>query len=156
MSSLKFAGVVRGPSDTPLKVHGGGGFTLPCRDLAQAKRFMREVLGGMPAGITLAQQDAAVAAEGRYPHVAFEADLPDALALRERLGRYGVPTALATAGADGLLYFRDPTGSLWKIVSRDAGAALRATTACVDDEQVDVGALAYARWSTPATAIEAQ
>ena len=153
MSSLKLAGIVRGPSATPFEVHAPTGrrsVTLPCRDIAEAKRFLVEVLGVTEIAV-VQQDDGWTEPADRYPHVLFEADLPDALALRERLSRCGVPTALASAGADGVLYFRDPAGYLWKIVSRDAGTALRATTACADDEQVDVGTLSYAGWSAAAS-----
>lgn len=166
--ALSYRTIVPPVPGTTIPDARAGGFnhlTVPCRDLADAKRFLVEVLGGTVsyearthvtaviggAEIGVAPQDGGwTGPKDRYPHLAFEADLPDALTLRERLSTCGVPTALATAGADGFVYFRDPAGYLWKLVSRNAGAALRATTSCPDDEQVDVGALGYTRWSAPA------
>ncbi len=147
MSSLKFAA---------LHLHS--------RDIATLESFYVEVLGAEPVAsgamgfrvslggaeiVGSAHERVASASEDRFPHVTFEADLPDALALRERLSRCGVPTAVATAGPDGFVYFRDPAGYLWKLAARNAGPALRATMSCPDDEQVDVAALAYSGWTVP-------
>jgi catechol 2,3-dioxygenase-like lactoylglutathione lyase family enzyme len=105
LSSLKFAGIVRGPS---ANVHY---VTLPCRDLADAKRFLVDVLGGTVSSeahsqVTVSMGGAEIVVA---PHVGDWIVSP---------GRY-------------------------------------ATTSCPDEEQVDVAALNYASWTSPAS-IEAQ
>jgi catechol 2,3-dioxygenase-like lactoylglutathione lyase family enzyme len=132
--------------------------TMPCRDLSQAKRFLVDVLGGVvtyngASHVTASVGGADIGAapqrggwtgpDARYPHYTFLVAEPVLLAMKERLETVGVPThAIATGnGRDALMYFRDPSGNLWKLLCRSASPRVLASAGREAD--VDVSALNY-------------
>lgn len=135
--------------------------TMPCRDLPLAKRFLVDVLGGVVnyegkthvtasiggADIGVAPQpEGYTGPDARFPQYAFLVRASALLAMKKRLETLGVPTsAIATDnGRDALLYFRDPSGNLYRFVCRDAGPDL--LRSAVSEPDVDVSALNY-QWS---------
>src|SRR5262245_26593404 len=106
--------------------------SLFCRDLAQAKRFFTEVIGGelihevdgfaevRVAGIIIGMTERPGRATGRnaeFPHYAFFIAPEDFLPMAAWLRQNGVTTTepWTRDGIKGLLYFRDPTGNLFEM-----------------------------------------
>jgi catechol 2,3-dioxygenase-like lactoylglutathione lyase family enzyme len=106
--------------------------SLFCRDLAQAKRFFTQVIGGQlihdvhgfaevrVAGIIIGMTERPGQPTGRdaeYPHYAFFIAPEDFLWMVTWLRQNGVTTSepWTRDGIKGLLYFRDPTGNLFEM-----------------------------------------
>ena len=106
--------------------------SLLCRDLAQAKRFFTQVIGGQlihdvhgfaevrVAGIIIGMTERPGRPTGReaeYPHYAFFIAPEDFLSMVGWLRQNGVTTSepWTRDGIKGLLYFRDPTGNLFEM-----------------------------------------
>lgn len=111
-----------------------GHLSVPVRDIAQAKRFFVEVLGGDPvatsdpatftevrlAGAIVGLSIRGGVSTGRdaeYPHYAFYADGQNFLPMVDWLKAHGVvtPGPWTRDGKKGLMYFRDPSGNLFEI-----------------------------------------
>ena len=150
---------------------GPGGYnhmTLPVRDMHEAKRFFVIVLGATvaferPAHITVIVGGAEIglsseaggwtAADAEYPHYSFLVKPADLLPLKERLGRYGVPTSEVWSrnGIDAVMYFRDPSGTLWELYCESGfSGAVRQGVSAGGDYIPDVTALNYDTWKDPA------
>jgi catechol 2,3-dioxygenase-like lactoylglutathione lyase family enzyme len=116
------------------RIKSFGHLSVPCRDLAQAKRFFIEVMGGEfiptsdPATFTEVRVAGAIVGlstrsgvwtgrDAEYPHYAFHADADNFLPMIEWLKANGVvtPGPWTRDGKKGLLYFRDPSGNLFEI-----------------------------------------
>jgi catechol 2,3-dioxygenase-like lactoylglutathione lyase family enzyme len=106
--------------------------SLFCRDLAQAKRFFTQVIGGelihdvdgfaevRVAGIIIGMTERPGRPTGRdaeYPHYAFFIEPEDFLPMVAWLRQNGVTTSepWTRDGIKGLLYFRDPAGNLFEM-----------------------------------------
>jgi len=105
--------------------------SLPCRDLAESKRFYIEVLGGelyhdtpgfaevMLAGMIVGlseQLDGWTGWNAEYPHYGFNLDPKDFALAQPWLDGCGVPTHGWTRNyKTALLYFRDPSGNLLEL-----------------------------------------
>ena len=108
--------------------------SVPVNDIAQAKRFCIEVLGGEPmatsdpstftevrvAGAIIGLSTRSGVCTGRdteYPHYAFHVDGENFLPMVEWLKHNGVvtPGPWTRDGKKGLMYFRDPSGNLFEI-----------------------------------------
>src|SRR5713226_4751472 len=111
---------------------GFGHASLPCRDLAQSKRFFTQVTGGelihdvkgfaevRVAGTIIGLSDRSGRWTGwnaEYPHYAFFADAEDFLPMVAWLRQSGVKTSepWTRDGIKGLMYFRDPSGNLFEM-----------------------------------------
>ena len=106
--------------------------SLYCRDLAQAKRFFTNVLGGelihdvdgfaevrvagVIIGITI-RLGTTTRRNAEYPHYAFFVESKDFLPMLAWLRQNGVNTSepWTRDGVKGLLYFRDPAGNLFEM-----------------------------------------
>jgi catechol 2,3-dioxygenase-like lactoylglutathione lyase family enzyme len=106
--------------------------SLFCRDLARAKRFFTQVIGGelihdvdgfaevRVAGIIIGMTQRPGRPTGRnaeYPHYAFFIEPEDFLPMVAWLRQNGVTTSepWTRDGIKGLLYFRDPAGNLFEM-----------------------------------------
>ena len=111
-----------------------GHLSMAVRDIAQAKQFFVEVMGGEPmttsdpktftevrvAGAVIGLSVRGGEWTGRdaeYPHYAFHADGENFLPMIEWLQSNGVvtPGPWTRDGKKGLMYFRDPSGNLLEI-----------------------------------------
>jgi catechol 2,3-dioxygenase-like lactoylglutathione lyase family enzyme len=166
--ALTYDGFTRPADDRAAPLSPPKGFnhlTMPVRDLALGKRFLVEVLDGevtldLPTHVTATvggvdigiapQPEGYTGPTHRYWHMEFAIDGPTLLRMHERLKAAGVPASPIAANAEreALLYFRDPSGNLWKLLCRDAGAEVLA--AAIPDASVDVSALNYT-WRPRAT-----
>jgi len=114
--------------------------SLPVRDLAEAKRFYTEVMGGrlildlpefaevMLAGMIVgfsAHKGQRQAPDTEFPHIAFYIESAQFVPMKRWLEEHGVPTheLWTRNGTEGLMYFKDPSGNLFEIYcSRYDGA----------------------------------
>lgn len=147
----------------PATATGFNHLTMPCRDLAEAKRFLLEVVGsyvtyearthvttsvgGVEIGVA-PQKGGWTGPDARYPHYAFAVDADALRTMQHRLMQFGVPTQPIARGSDGsaVLFFRDPSGNLWRFFSPDAPRSIFPPDAPAEDK-VDVRALNYDRWN---------
>ena len=106
--------------------------SIPVKDLKQAIRFFREVLGaeflfeiegfaevrcgGMIFGFA-EQAGGWTGHDAEFPHYGLLIDAEDMWPLKERLEAHGVPThpIWTRNGSTGLMYFRDPSGNLFEL-----------------------------------------
>ena len=106
--------------------------SLYCRDLAQAKRFFTNVMGGelihdvdgfaevrvagVIIGITV-RPGTTTGRNAEYPHYAFFVEPKDFLPMVAWLRQKGVVTSepWTRDGVKGLVYFRDPAGNLFEM-----------------------------------------
>jgi catechol 2,3-dioxygenase-like lactoylglutathione lyase family enzyme len=103
--------------------------SLPCRDLAEGKRFYVGVLGGKIrvdtptfAAITVAGAEIGIGNEGctfiepgaEYPHIAFYCSADTILQTKAWLTRCGIPSSnfWTRHGVEALMFFRDPSGNM--------------------------------------------
>jgi len=154
----------------PPKLDSLAHVSLPCRDLAEGKTFYIDVLGGKLrvdhpefAAITIAGSEIGIGTVGctfiepgnEYPHVAFYCGPDEMLAMKEWLGRFGVPTSnyWTRAGVEALMFFRDPSGNMIELFCTKGfqGAdKLPKGPPRGHGIAVDVDALRYDTWSPPA------
>ena len=125
--------LTQAPARRP-NIHSFGHLSMPVHDLALAKRFFVEVLGGEPVEtsdpktfteVRVAGAIVGLSARGgdwtgrnaEYPHYAFYADGADFLPMIDWLKSNGVktPGPWTRDGKKGLMYFRDPSGNLFEI-----------------------------------------
>lgn len=123
------AAPARGPT-----IDSFGHLSMPVHDLALAKKFFVEVLGGEPVAtsdpttfteVRVAGAIVGLSARGgewtgrdaEYPHYAFYADGANFLPMIDWLRQHGVvtPGPWTRDGQKGLMYFRDPSGNLFEI-----------------------------------------
>jgi len=114
--------------------------SIYCRDLAQAKRFFTQVIGGelihdvdgfaevRVAGIIIGltvRPGRTTGRDAEYPHYAFFVEAKDFLPMVSWLRHNGVTTSepWTRDGVKGLLYFRDPSGNLFEIYCQKLPAA---------------------------------
>jgi catechol 2,3-dioxygenase-like lactoylglutathione lyase family enzyme len=112
-----------------LRFSGFSHMSLPCRDLAESKRFYMDVMGGelvhdVPGFAEVRIADVIIGisqqVEGwtpwnaEFPHYAFFIDAENFLPMVDWLRQNGVTTSepWTRDGIKGLLYFRDPSGNL--------------------------------------------
>ncbi len=134
--------------------------SLPVRNMAEARRFYEEVLGGRAilhrddfvevavAGTILGFSEASGkpnAPDAEFPHVAFYVESDQFLPMKRWLEDHGVKThQLWTRGAvEGLMYFKDPSGNLIEIYCKEyEGAKTLPKTPTIRDI-VDLSTLNY-------------
>jgi catechol 2,3-dioxygenase-like lactoylglutathione lyase family enzyme len=100
---------------------------LPVRDLAEAKQFWVDVLGGQPVAdhpTSLRVADIIVdlvetnggwtGSAAEYPHYGFRFRPEDMAPVRDQIRAFGIPTGeiWTRHQVEGLMYFRDPSGNL--------------------------------------------
>ncbi len=132
--NYRWAGEVPESQTRRPRIHSFGHLSMPVQDLALAKKFFVEVMGGEPmvtsdpatftevrvAGATVGLSTRGGKWTGRtaeYPHYAFYADSLNFLPMVDWLKRNGVvtPGPWTRDGKKGLMYFRDPSGNLFEI-----------------------------------------
>lgn len=132
--------------------------TLPCRDLADSKRFLTTmfdgpvtidlpvhvtvVVGGFELGYGGPMDGGWPRPDAPFPRYAFTISGPELPQLKRKFEHHGVPTspiALSDSGGPAFL-FRDPTGNLFEVIATEdvAGA--------VADSFGDLAALCYTAW----------
>jgi catechol 2,3-dioxygenase-like lactoylglutathione lyase family enzyme len=105
--------------------------SLPCRDLAESKRFYTEVLGGKLihdvegfAEVRIADMIIGMSEQtggwtgwdAEYPHYAFNTDGANYDLMKRWLEGYGIPHHSWTRDhKTALMYFRDPSGNLFEL-----------------------------------------
>jgi catechol 2,3-dioxygenase-like lactoylglutathione lyase family enzyme len=163
---------VKDPAGAPpdVRVKGFSHMTIPSRDLGESKRFLTEIFGGRvsidhPSHVTVVVADTEIgnggpmkegwpAPNAEYPHYTLVVGPSDLQPLHERLASYGVPTSdvFTTDGTDAAVYYRDPSGNLWKLhcPTGFTGAARR-TKSAGGDYAPDLPALSYDHWKDPAS-----
>jgi catechol 2,3-dioxygenase-like lactoylglutathione lyase family enzyme len=160
--------LAKGNANLP-KVRPGGfnHMTLPFRDIQEGKRFFIEVVGAtlafeLPDHVTVRlggaevgmgrQAYGATPADAEYPHYTCLVKPDHLVPLKQRLAEHRVPTSEVWSrdGVDAAMYFRDPSGNLWKLYCENGfrGAARRGTSAG-GDYRPDVKALNYDVWKDP-------
>ena len=114
--------------------------SLYCRDLAQAKRFFTNVMGGelihdvdgfaevRIAGVIIgvtSRPGTTTGCGAEYPHYGFFVEAEDFLPMVAWLRSHGVMTSepWTRDGIKGLLYFRDPSGNLFEVYCSKLSAA---------------------------------
>ena len=142
--------------------------TIPSKDLGESKRFLTEIFGGTvsidhASHVTVVVGGAEIgnggpmdggwpALDAEYPHYTLLVVPEDLVLLRDRLNAYGVPTGeiFTSNGADAAMYYRDPTGNLWKLFCETgfSGPVRRAASAG-GDYVTDLPALCYDHWNDP-------
>ncbi|MGE3935340.1 MAG: VOC family protein [Rhodospirillaceae bacterium] len=144
--------------------------SMPCRDLAEGKRFYEKVLGGQIrvdtptfASFVIAGTDIGIGTDGctfiersaEYPHMAFFVGPAELAQMRDWLARCGVPTSnlWTRSGVEALMFFRDPSGNVIELYCK-AGYPGAATFPKGPPRghgtAVDIDALYYDTWSVPA------
>jgi catechol 2,3-dioxygenase-like lactoylglutathione lyase family enzyme len=145
--------------------------SVPCRDLAEGKRFYVGVMGGKIrvdtptfAAITICGIDVGIGNEGctflepgtEYPHFAFFAGPEAMLAMKAWLTRCGIPSSgfWTRNGVETLLFFRDPSGNMIELFCEGgfpSAADLPKGPPRGHGTTVDVETLRYQSWQRPAT-----
>ena len=102
--------------------------SLPCRDIAEGKKFYAEVLGGKIrvdtptfAAFMFGEIEIGIGTKGctfmepsnEYPHIAFYCDASTLVAMKAWLTACGIPTSnlWTRQGKETLMFFRDPSGN---------------------------------------------
>ncbi len=157
--------VVSGPPTLAAFAH----CSLPCRDVAEGKRFYMDVLGGeirvdTPtfALFVIAGTEIGIGSEGctflqprtEYPHIAFFVEADEMVRMKAWLSRCGIPSSnfWTRQGIEALMFFRDPSGNMIELYcqrgmpgadqfprSGPAGGGIA----------VDLEALRYTKWTLP-------
>jgi catechol 2,3-dioxygenase-like lactoylglutathione lyase family enzyme len=161
---------VKDPTGEPpdVRVKGFSHMTIPSKDLGESKRFLSEVFGGTvtldgASHVTVVVGGAEIgnggpmtegwpAPDAEYPHYTFIVEPADLAPLRDRLRSYGVPTSeiFTRDGAEAAVYYRDPTGNLWKLSCPTGfSGATRRTPEAGGDYVPDLPALCYDHWKDP-------
>lgn len=154
-----------GEGEGPPKLTAFAHVSLPCRDLAEGKRFYVEVLGGailtsQPtyAAIGLAGVRIGLGTDGcsfiaprmEYPHIAFYVTADEMLQLRRWLERCRVPmTRLWTrTGVEALMFIRDPSGNLIEFFCKSGLPQSESLPrgGARSGEATDIDALYYTDW----------
>jgi catechol 2,3-dioxygenase-like lactoylglutathione lyase family enzyme len=145
--------------------------SVPCRDLAEGKRFYVGVMGGTLrvdtptfANIKICDVEVGIGNEGctflepstEYPHFAFFAGPEAMLAMKAWLTRCGIPSSdyWTRNGVETLMFFRDPSGNMIELFCEGGfpGAAdLPKGPPRGHGTTVDVDALRYDSWRLPET-----
>jgi len=156
---------VRGPAQFQSFSH----VSVPCRDLAEGKRFYVDVLGGKLrvdtptfASITVCDVDIGIGTEGctyigqsaEYPHFAFFVGPDELVHMKRWLGRCGIPTSnfWTRSGVEALMFFRDPSGNVIELYCREGYAGARDLPKGPPrghGTAVDIDALVYHDWKLP-------
>jgi catechol 2,3-dioxygenase-like lactoylglutathione lyase family enzyme len=146
--------------------------SLPCRDLDEAIRFYRDVLGGdlkvresafalfHIAGTRVGVSSAGCTFMSRgaeYPHVAFKAGAAELVQMKEWLATCGVPSSnfWTRQGVETLMFFRDPSGNVIELFCEGgyAGAKdLPRGPAQGHGTALDIDAIGYTAWKVPGAA----
>ena len=143
--------------------------SLPCRDLAEGKRFYCGVLGGKVrvetptfAAIVIGDVEIGIGTEGgtylapgaEYPHIAFYAGPEAMLQMKHWLAQCGIPSSnfWTRSGNEALMFFRDPSGNMIELFCRSGfkGAEqLPRGPARGGGTAVDLDATEYSAWRMP-------
>lgn len=133
---------------------------LPVRDLAEARRFGEEVLGGrtilhlddfvevVVGGTIIGYSKASGkpnAPHAEFPHVAFYVDSDQFVPMKKWLETHGVKThPIWTRGAvEGLMYFKDPSGNLYEIYCKQYKEATSIPRSPKVSNLIDLASLDY-------------
>ena len=156
---------VNGPAPLDTFAH----VSVPCRDLAEGKRFYGDVLGGKKvvdtptfASFQFGSVQIGIGTVGcswseaktEYPHFAFYVE-PDTLThMKDWLTQCGIPTSnlWTRYGKEALMFFRDPSGNVIEFYCRSGykGAAdLPKGGPQGQDIAVDITKLLYKSWNPP-------
>jgi len=158
------------PAGGPPELDGFAHVSLPCRDLAEGKRFWLGVMGGRLrvdhpefAAIIVAGTEIGIGTEGcafvppgaEYPHIAFYCSAQAMRDMKAWLARCGIPSSnyWTRAGVEALMFFRDPSGNLVELFCTkgfDGADRLPKGPPRGHGIAVDIDALRYERWSLPA------
>lgn len=143
--------------------------SIPCRDLQEAVRFYRDVLGGQLvaseaafvlfkiAGTRFGVSSAGctfMAKGTEYPHVAFKIDAEELVKLRAWLAACGIPSSncWTRKGVETLMFFRDPSGNLIELFCESGypGASdLPRGPAQGHGTALDIDSIGYTSWKVP-------
>ncbi len=143
--------------------------SMPCRDLAEGKKFYREVLGGEMrvdtptfAAFMFGDVEVGIGSQGctfiepgaEYPHFAFYCDAETIVAMKAWLTACRIPTSnlWTRHGKETLMFFRDPSGNMIELYCKSgyAGAEhLPKGPPRGHGVAVNVDALRYDDWSLP-------
>jgi catechol 2,3-dioxygenase-like lactoylglutathione lyase family enzyme len=135
--------------------------SLPVRDLAEARRFYEEVLGGrvilhhpgefvevIVAGTIFGFSEMRRTPDepgAEYPHVAFYVDSDQFVPMKQWLEEHGVKThqIWTRGGVEALMYFKDPSGNLFEIYCKNYQGADRLPRTSSAPNIVDFASLSY-------------
>ena len=143
--------------------------SLPCRDIAEGKRFYVDVLGGeirvdTPtfAMFVIGGVEIGIGNEGctflqpktEYPHIAFYVEPEQMLHMKQWLTRCGIPSSnfWTRQGVEALMFFRDPSGNMIELFCKGGmkGAEHFARSGPAGGGvAVDLEALRYTSWALP-------
>jgi catechol 2,3-dioxygenase-like lactoylglutathione lyase family enzyme len=136
--------------------------SIPVRDLAEAKRFYIDVLGGEIVNDRLptfgevrvggaiigfsTERGEVPPARHEFPHIAFETSSDDFMPMRAWLAENGVKLGPAWTRnhVAALTYFKDPSGNLIELYCPNFAGAKELLRADTGDEVVDFTTLDYA------------
>jgi catechol 2,3-dioxygenase-like lactoylglutathione lyase family enzyme len=156
-------------ADGPPKALTFSHISVPCRDIAEGKRFYTKVLGGAVqidtpdfVGLHVFGADIGIGSVGttfighdsEYPHFAFFAGPDEMLQMKAWLARCGIPSSnfWTRHGVEALMFFRDPSGNLIELYCehgfKDADKLPRGP-ARGHGTAVDVEVLHYQEWKLP-------
>lgn len=134
--------------------------SLPVRDVAEARRFYEEVLGGrtilhleefgevIVGGTILGFSEVRGAPEppaAEFPHVALAVESAQFAPMKRWLEDHGVTThpMWTRNGVEALMYFKDPSGNLFEIYCKNYEGAAQLPRAKSAPEIVDLANLNY-------------
>jgi catechol 2,3-dioxygenase-like lactoylglutathione lyase family enzyme len=144
--------------------------SLPCRDMAEGKRFYVDVLGGTMrvntptfAMFIIGCVEIGIGNEGctfiqpetEYPHIAFYADPDQMLHMKAWLTACGIPSSnfWTRQGVEALMFFRDPSGNMIELfcVKPFPGADQlpRSGPAAATGKAVNLDSFRYDTWKLP-------
>ena len=143
--------------------------SMPCRDLAEGKRFYGDVLGGQIrvdtptfAAFMFGDVEVGIGNQGctfiepgnEYPHFAFYCDAETLVAMKDWLTACHIPTSnlWTRHGKETLMFFRDPSGNMIELYCKGgyAGAErLPKGPPRGHGTAVNVDELRYETWRLP-------
>ena len=134
------------------ELHDFGVIVLGATVAFERPAHITVIVGGAEIGLS-SEAGGWTAADAEYPHYSFLVKPADLLPLKERLERYDVPTSEVWSrnGIDAVMYFRDPSGTLWELYCESGfKGPVRRGASAGGDYIPDVTALNYDTWKDPA------
>jgi catechol 2,3-dioxygenase-like lactoylglutathione lyase family enzyme len=170
MTDVQDRAQARGKLAGPPKLGEFAHVSLPCRDIAEGKKFYLGVLGGQIrvdhpdfCAIHISNVEIGIGSKGctfikpstEYPHIAFYCNAETMQQMKPYLAQFGIPSSpyWTRRGVEVLMFFRDPSGNMIELFCLEGfpGAdKLPKGPPAAHGTALDVDDCRYESWNPPA------